>query len=193
MCGRYYIPEESDFSDISEMIRQLKLHYKDSPVLPEMKLGEIFPSDIVPAVTKDSQELMKWGFPGFGGKGLVINARAETVNEKPMFKKKFEAQRCLLPAGYYFEWKTDGAKKQKYAIRQKEPIYMAGLFKLDESSKVPLFVILTRSASSELDFIHNRMPVIMPKDMREQWLNYKIGAKELLQIPSGKFEYENVG
>jgi len=193
MCGRYYIPEENDFSDISEMIRQLKLNYKDSLVLPEMKLGEIFPSDIVPAITKDSPELMKWGFSGFGGKGLIINARAETVNEKPMFKKKFAAQRCLLPAGNYFEWKTDGAKKQKYAIRQKESIYMAGLYQIDESSKVPLFVIITRPASSELDFIHNRMPVILPKDLREMWLDCKVDDKELLQISSGKFEYESIG
>jgi len=193
MCGRYYIPDENDFSDIGEMIRQLKIYYKDSPLLTQMKQGEIFPTDIVPAITNAAPQLMKWGFEGFGGKGLIINARAETVSEKPMFRKSFNAQRCLIPAAYYFEWKKDGAKKQKYAIRQNEPIYMAGLYQLDEISQLPLFVIMTRAASAELSIIHERMPVILPQDIREKWLDCKISAQELMNISSGKFEFESVG
>jgi putative SOS response-associated peptidase YedK len=193
MCGRYYIPDENGFADIGEMMRQLKIFYKDSPLLSQMKQGEIFPTDIVPAITNTAPQLMKWGFEGFGGKGLIINARAETVSEKPMFRKQFAAQRCLLPAANYFEWKKDGTKKQKYSIRQKEPIYMAGLYQLDEISQLPLFVILTRAASTELSFLHDRMPVILPRDMREKWLDCKINAQELMNIPEGKFEYESVG
>lgn len=193
MCGRYYIPEGNEFSDIDEMLMQIRTIYKDSPILPQMKQGEIFPTDIVPVITNEAPRLMKWGFEGFGGKGLVINARAETVSEKPMFRKQFASSRCLLPASNYYEWKKDGTKKTKYSIWQNEPIYMAGLFQLDEQFQLPLFVILTRAASPELSFIHERMPVILPKDLREKWLENKLGAQELMDIPNGKFEYESVG
>jgi putative SOS response-associated peptidase YedK len=124
--------------------------------------------------------------------GIVINARLETAAEKPMFKKSFSAQRCLVPAGYYFEWQKDGAKKQKYAIKTKEPIYMAGLWQTSNTEPIPLFVILTRPASSELKFIHDRMPVILPKDAHGDWLCGRLSTKDLENIPSEHFICESM-
>jgi putative SOS response-associated peptidase YedK len=168
MCGRDYVPDENDFDDFN--------------VLNEMKRGEIFPADIVPAIAPKTPELMKWGFSRYHKRGLVINARLETAGEKPMFKKLFAMQRCLLPASHYFEWKKDGAKKEKYAIGLRGPIYMAGLFRVEDASAVPLFVILTRPAVSSVAFIHDRMPVIIPADARECWLRGDLSAREVFDI-----------
>ncbi|MFB0919839.1 MAG: SOS response-associated peptidase, partial [Oscillospiraceae bacterium] len=136
-----------------------------------MKMGEVFPTDIAPVITAVSPQLMQWGFSGFGGKGIIINARLESADTKPMFKRAFQSQRCLVPAGWYFEWKKDGAKKEKYAIRAKEPIFMAGLYQTEEGSEIPRFIILTRPAAPELAIIHDRMPVILPQSMQGDWLN----------------------
>jgi len=192
MCGRYYIPDD-DFSEIITLVDQIKEDKKGSPILGEMKLGEIFPTDIVPVVTSKSPQLMKWGFSRFDGKGIIINARMESASEKAMFKYPYQSQRCLIPAGYYFEWKKDGSKKQKYAIKQRKPIYMAGLYQMEKTSDIPLFVILTRPALSEIEFIHDRMPVILPEDVREKWLSGKIGAPEITNIDLGTLEYESIG
>ncbi len=193
MCGRYYIPEGHEFADINAMLDLIKSSYVGTAALAQMKQGEIFPTDIVPIITQEAPKLMKWGFEGFGGKGRIINARLETAAEKPMFKKPFAAQRCLVPAAYYFEWKKDGAKKEKFAIKQSQPIYMAGLWQMEQSDSHPLFVILTREASPELRFIHDRMPVILPKQERENWLSGKMSAKETAEYSEEHFSFESVG
>ena len=177
MCGRYYIPDGIDIIDV--IIEAIREKHKDSNVLGQMKLGEVFPTEIAPVVTAVSPQLMQWGFSGFGGKGIIINARLESADTKPMFKKAFNSQRCLVPAGWYFEWKKDGTKKEKYAIRAKEPLFMAGLYQVEEGAELPRFVILTRPAAPELAFIHDRMPVIVSRDRQKNWLNGNIGAGEL--------------
>ena len=173
MCGRYYIPDGIDIIDV--IIEAIREKHKDSNVLGQMKLGEVFPTDIAPVITAVSPQLMQWGFSGVSGKGIVINARLESADTKPMFRKAFHSQRCLVPAGWYFEWRKDGAKKEKYAIRGKEPLFMAGLYQTEEGSELPRFVILTRPAAPELSLIHDRMPVIIPKAKQTEWLSGKIG------------------
>lgn len=190
MCGRYYIPDGIDIIDV--IIEAIREKHKDSNVLGQMKLGEVFPTDIAPVITVVSPQLMKWGFSGFGGKGIIINARLESADTKPMFKRAFNSQRCLVPAGWYFEWKKVGAKKEKYAIRAKEPLFMAGLYQTEEGAGLPRFVILTRPASPELSFIHDRMPVIIPNTAQPAWLEGKIGIMDLNAAEMVQLEYEAV-
>ena len=92
-----------------------------------------------------------------------------------MFRKAYACQRCLIPASNYFEWLKDGAQKQKYSIGLGKPFYMAGLYKEITVSPMPLFVILTRQAAPGIDFIHDRMPVILTRDLRKRWINYDLG------------------
>lgn len=171
MCGRYFIETDAEEIIIKEILDQVNEKYNGMPEQSEMRTGEIFPTNIVPVLTRKEPVLMKWGFPRFDGKGQIINARLETAAEKPMFRKSFDTMRCLVPASYYFEWETVGTKKQKYAIGTNEPIFMAGLYKYDSLLRLPLFVILTRPAAQELAFIHDRMPVILPGDTHKKWLN----------------------
>ncbi|MBP8641290.1 MAG: SOS response-associated peptidase [Oscillospiraceae bacterium] len=192
MCGRYYIPEGNEYADINSILDLIKRAYTGSPALAKMKQGEIFPTEIVPVITKEAPQLMKWGFVGFNGKGLVINARLETAAEKPMFKMPFSSHRCLIPAGYYYEWKKEGSQKQKFAIMQKDPIYMAGLYQIVEAESLPLFVILTREASSDIRFIHDRMPVILSKEVRDKWLSGQLNVQQTTEYSEERFTYDRV-
>jgi putative SOS response-associated peptidase YedK len=193
MCGRYYIPPEDDDSGFLELLEQLRQKFKDSPLLPEMRLGEIYPTNIVPIVASGAPALMKWGFSRIDGKGQIINARLETAAEKPMFKGSYERRRCLVPAGYYFEWLKDGAIKQKYAIGTGAPITFAGLYQSEQGSPLPQFVILTRPAAPGIAFIHDRMPVIVPEYVRKKWLAEAVDTRELLAVSDVGMKYREAG
>ena len=137
--------------------------------------GEIFPSAVLPvlAVNKAGEQRvfpMTWGFSG--PKGLLINARAETAAEKPAFRESWAAHRCVIPASWYFEWEHDEKKKagQKYALRPEEQslVWLAGLYRMEEG--LPVFVILTRPADESVAWMHDRMPVMLPRAEIGGWI-----------------------
>ena len=171
MCGRYFI--EIDEKELQEIANKIE---KDARICPGQLTiktsGDIFPADIVPVQTGPGRyQAMKWGFTGFDGKP-VINARSETAREKPMFKQSMYKRRCLIPASGYYEWQRDGDKKIKYQFFISDsPMYFAGCWRQDNNSPLCTFVILTKAASGGLEAIHTRMPVIIPKDFFEVWLN----------------------
>ena len=170
MCGRYYIDADDD--TIAKLIAQIAAG-PDGERLMDMKLGEIYPTNVVP-VLADRPRLMQWGFARYDGGGKVINARSETALQKPMFSKATRERRCLLPATNYFEWKRIGSdKKEKNAISLPTggPLYMAGIYREEKTSPIPVFVILTREAVIGLAHIHDRMPVIFPQAAQREWLS----------------------
>ena len=137
--------------------------------------GEIFPSAVLPvlAVSRTGEQRvfpMKWGF--CGTRGLLINARAETAAEKPTFRESWAQHRCVIPASWYFEWEHDEKKRagQKYAIRAEagELIWLAGLYRMEEG--LPVFVVLTRPADEKLLWMHDRMPVLLPREEVSAWI-----------------------
>jgi len=191
MCGRFYLDPEQE-KEIKEIIEEISNKYKDTPELAAMKTGEIYPTDIVPVITAEAPMLMKWSFTGFGGKGQIINARSETAAEKPMFRESFISKRCLIPASHYFEWKKRGTHKQKYAIGLGETLFLAGLYRVEPKEMLPRFVILTRPAAPRLEFIHDRMPVILPKDSHELWLNNLLDSNLLISKSIEDLQYEPI-
>ncbi|MEL4105634.1 SOS response-associated peptidase [Oscillospiraceae bacterium WX1] len=192
MCGRYYIPPEDDDAGFQALLEHLGSAYHASPLLAQMKRGEILPTDIAPVVTADNIILMAWGFPRFDGKGVLINARLETAAEKPMFKKAYGSQRCLVPAAHYFEWRKDGVKKQKFALGTGDIIYMAGLYRFEQGQPLPSFVILTRPAAHDISFIHDRMPIILPEPFQKHWLSDPMDAAALLEASGENISYKAV-
>lgn len=179
MCGWYYIREEDSASDLQEIIDQL--NRKGQTV----KTGEIFPSDTVPVIANSkilqpSPFAMTWGFTMPDGK-LIINARSETAAEKPMFRDGMQQRRCLLPASHYFEWEKRQREKIKYAIKPSgsDMLFMAGLYRI-EGNKAR-FTILTRTPADNISFIHDRMPVILPKEAMRDWLNPKYAADDVIR------------
>lgn len=170
MCGRYYI-DPQDY----ELARLLEGQEDLAPGLKTK--GEIFPSDLVPVRTGLSEfRPMRWGFTGIH-KGLVINARSETAEEKPLFRQAMRDRRCLIPASGYYEWQTINGKKEKYAFfLPHEPLYLAACYRKEAQDRLDHFVILTRQAPPDLGLIHPRMPVIIPPHLLDTWLNQSTAA-----------------
>jgi putative SOS response-associated peptidase YedK len=176
-----------------KIIAEIERKLKDDPDGIHIKQGEIFPTDIVPAIANSKMHTvepfaMKWGFSRFDGSKVVINARSETAMEKAMFRQPMMERRCLIPASNYFEWQAVDGKKVKHAIRDPESplLYMAGCYRWEKDSKLPLFVILTRDAAPGLKYIHSRMPVILPGESREAWLSGTADITGVLNTAMGE-------
>ena len=197
MCGRFY----TDFDDAQyrEMLAMLYLRSEREAGLLMLKNGEVFPTDQVAALDAAGPRAMRWGFARFDGKGKVINARSESVLEKTMFRAPMLTQaqtaqsgRCLIPASAYFEWETREKQKIKYKLRPaKEGLFtFAGLYRSEAGSDTPVFVILTAPAAQGISFIHDRMPLILPPEQREAWLNQPDAAAHLLAEGTQEIVYE---
>jgi putative SOS response-associated peptidase YedK len=115
----------------------------------------------------------------------MINARAETLSEKPNFRKPFQNQRCLILANGFYEWKKEGDIKQPYYIRLKsgKPFAFAGLWeKWTQSGHDPLFscTIITTEANDLLASLHQRMPVILQPNHYQLWLDSGVSKSDRL-------------
>lgn len=187
MCGRYVLPVDRDIVEIREILDGINRKYKDTKVAP----GEIYPTNTAPVLLPGSGGFsprpMSWGFPQWKGPGVIINARAETVLQKPLFRQAFLSRRCVVPSAGFFEWaKKEGVpKKEKYLFTLPgEPVlYMAGLYN-ESPEGLPRFVILTAAANSSMSEIHDRMPVILRKSELSSWIRSSQKASEYLaRIP----------
>jgi len=132
-----------------------------------------------------------WGFVPSWGKDLkegykMINARAETVAEKPSFRQAFSRHRCLVVADGFYEWKKVGGKKIPVYVRLKngKPFGMAGLYNLwnsPDGEQVCTSTIITTEANDVVRPIHDRMPVILAPNATGLWLDPSVHEKEKLQ------------
>ena len=122
---------------------------------------------------------MKWGYQLPDGK-LIFNARSETAAQKAMFADGMRQRRCLVPADSYYEWQKTGQGKKKYEIAPTDVngFFLAGIYRIEQGR--PVFSILTKDPVESIAFIHNRMPVILPKDAMTDWLNPKYNGIEIL-------------
>ena len=167
--------------------------------------GEIFPSEEAPVIIYNPQKdkkrrlgLMKWGFKLPFSSNLIINARSESVDEKPTFKKSFQKKRCIVPAGAFFEWSGPEGNKNKHKItlESQEIFALAGIYdKLtaDQEEETWAFTIITTEANSQLADIHSRMPAILTEPEVDSWLdpeNKPARAKELLRPYEGQLIIE---
>lgn len=143
--------------------------------------------------------LVRWGFiPGWAksvppGKPL-INARAETVMEKPSFRNAFRRRRCLVPADGYYEWSGETGKKVPYFVtREREALFaLAGLWEhwmAPDGSEIETAILMTVSPNRELAAIHDRMPVVIEAQDHETWLTGEpeAAARLLRAAPDGSF------
>jgi putative SOS response-associated peptidase YedK len=139
---------------------------------------------------KNKLATCRWGFAPTWAKDLkegykMINARAETVAEKPSFRQAFIRHRCLVVADGFYEWKNESGKKTPVYVRMKngKPFGMAGLYNLwtsPEGEQVCTSTIITTDANESLRHVHDRMPVIAPPDKYDLWLNPDVDEKEKL-------------
>ena len=182
MCGRYWIDDGRDCVELGEIIEQVNRRPSAGTVKTS---GEIFPTDVAPVIASSKRLVpeafaMGWGY-GLGDGRRIINARSETAGELPLFRDGIFRRRCAVPANRYFEWERSGGKRTKYAIRPEGGglFYLAGLYRIADGR--PEFVILTREPAQSIAFIHDRMPVILPRELVADWTNPRYDAGELLR------------
>lgn len=156
----------------------------------------VAPGSNLPVVRRDDDgegfvlHCMKWGLiPSFTKKNekpdfyKMFNARSESVTEKASFRRLLPKSRCLVAVEGFYEWKKDGSKKQPYYIHFKDgrPLVFAALYDTWQSSEGEIlytFTILTTSSSSALEWLHDRMPVILgDKESSDAWLNGSSSSK----------------
>ena len=149
--------------------------------------------DIAIVVNEDGANRLavcRWGFVPAWGKELndgykMINARAETIAEKPSFRQAFSRHRCLVVADGFYEWKSEGGKKRPYYIHRADgkPFGMAGLYNRwtsPDGVQICTSTIITTEANETLKPIHDRMPVIMQPGTYDLWLDPSVREKDKL-------------
>jgi len=120
------------------------------------------------------QQDTEWGIKPTWAKRLIINAQAETVNEKKTFHHAMQNHRCLVPCNGWFEWRDEGApRKQQYLFSHSnnKPFYMAGIW---FPADIPQLVTLTTEPNAICRPYHDRMPVIIPASKASLWLEGNI-------------------
>lgn len=167
MCGRYSLFDDQDNAEIRQIIAEVNRKYPDQPI----RTGEIFPTNTVPVLTVDGSEIIPkplvWGFPKYTGSGVIINARAETAEEKKTFRQNLFASRCIVPSTGFYEW-DEHKKKYLFRLPSEQTLYMAGISK--EYDGIQRYVILTTAANDSMKNVHHRMPVILPRDKLHMWM-----------------------
>jgi putative SOS response-associated peptidase YedK len=202
MCGRFVITSSP------EALRRL-FGYTEQPNLPARY--NIAPTQPVPVVLAERSGrkfmLMRWGFVPAWAKdpkkfGLVINARSESVTEKPAFKNAIRRRRCLIPADGYYEWHEIGARKRPLFVypANREPIAFAALWETwigPNGEEVDTVAIVTTAASKDLASLHPRMPVTIEPKAHEIWLDChnveaEVATSLLIAPPQGMFAWHEV-
>ena len=176
MCGRYAV------TSAPEAIRGL-FGYPEQPNFPpRFNVAPTQPIAVVRLMEGKRQfALVRWGLLPSWVKdpknfSLLINARGESVMDKPAFEAAMKRRRCLVPADGFYEWKTIGTRKQPYFVRAKSgaPLAFAGLWETwtgPNGEEMETAAIVTTRANRMLADIHDRMPVVVPPDAFDLWLN----------------------
>lgn len=187
MCGRYDI-----HSDIKIVETRFGVIYTDEPLAPHYNAA---PSQYLPVIRSDAPAHLsraQWGFLPHWKKPdtalrAMINARAETIEQKPLFRAAFKKSRCLIPADAFYEWRRCGSRKIPYRIGLKtdEPFAFAGIWDTYTDAlgiSTPTFAILTTSSNALLTTIHDRMPVILHQEDEHDWLNPLLALEDAKQM-----------
>lgn len=186
MCGRFVMT--SDLSVISE-----EFHVREITYNPTQSYN-IAPGNTIAAIVNDGVNRLvpfKWGLipswakdQSIGNK--LINARGETVGEKPSFRAAFGKRRCLIVANGFYEWQktADGKIPFYVGLKSDRPFGFAGLFETwmsPEGKELSTCTIITTEANDLMKPIHDRMPVIVPKDQEILWLEPGTKDKNILR------------
>ncbi|MBX3086386.1 MAG: SOS response-associated peptidase [Anaerolineae bacterium] len=176
MCGRYTLTATPD---------QLALHFDATLPQDFSPRFNAAPTQQLPVLlNKDPHqfEMLRWGLVPSWSKGIdnkysMINARSETLTEKPSFKKALEQRRCIVPADSFYEWKKldDGTKQpMRITLKDEDLFAFAGLWdtwKSPDGGIIRSFTIITTDANDLMRPIHDRMPVILSREAEKRWLD----------------------
>ncbi len=177
MCGRKTLTK-----DMQSIIEELAIEEWENPdnYLPNYNIAPTQNSPILIYKDKRIIKPMRWGLipswakdDKFGAR--MINARIETLLEKPSYRNLVSSNRCIIIADGYYEWKKDGDRKIPYYFKDpnNKLLTLAGLYDLwkhTDGYLVPSYTVITKEAQNDISIIHNRMPVILPQEHLDEWL-----------------------
>ncbi|HET8628450.1 MAG TPA: SOS response-associated peptidase [Thermomicrobiales bacterium] len=179
MCGRFvqqYAPEIPDrFGATPTPAAQQLVLTPRYNVAPTQAVAAV----LEPAAGERVVDALRWGLEPRrgGGKAMTIfNARAETLLERPMFRRLLPSRRCLVPADGFFEWERVGGTKVPwlYRVADGAPFAFAGLYDRwtgPDGAEVVACTVLTTAPNELVAPVHNRMPVILPREVEAEWLD----------------------
>lgn len=164
MCGRFQVDEKME-EELRKIVQEID-HRRQKG-----KTGDIYPASLAPVLAGKEKHLsleeMRWGFPQYQKRGLLINARAESVLEKRTFKDSILHRRCIIPGRCFYEWDKE---KNKVTFRKEHDalLYMAGFYNVFEGEN--RFIILTTGANDSVKEVHERMPLLLNESELESWV-----------------------
>jgi putative SOS response-associated peptidase YedK len=184
MCGRYTLR-----TPVDSVAEAFEIEEYPSSITPNYNIA---PTQEVAAVVEEDEkrklEMLHWGLipswakdPSIGNK--MINARAETVAEKPSFRRAFKVHRCLILADGFYEWKKTDGGKQPYHVKMEDGslFAFAGLWETwQNGEEIRSCTIITTDANDLMSEIHHRMPVILHPEDYAMWLDHDFEEKEVL-------------
>lgn len=196
MCGRFTIVPTINFYERFSLAA-------GPEVSPRYNVA---PGQEVPVITREDRNRtvpMIWGFVPSSAKDPVagramINARAETLLERPAFRGAVQKNRCLVPASGFYEWKREGARRVPFYIHLKTTslFSFAGLYEIGRNAggrEIATFTVITTEPNSLVAGLHDRMPAILPREREENWIRAGgVGSADLSGIlapyPAGEME-----
>jgi putative SOS response-associated peptidase YedK len=195
MCGRFTFQPTEAFYERFEISKRL-----DS-LVPRYNIA---PGQMVPVIIANRPRrivFMRWGLIPHWAKDektayKMINARVETLTQRPAFHSLLSHNRCLVPASGFYEWKGEGRDKTPYYIHpQSEPFFaFAGLYDVwtkPDGEALYTFTIITTDADEYMARLHNRMPIILAKELEDAWLDSELTrAQDVLDVLSRSTDLE---
>ncbi len=173
MCGRFSI-----FAELDDLADQFRFNpaWLEADYRPSWNVGPTAPILVIKAEGDHrTGGVMRWGFvfpsrkAGGGSSRPLFNARSETLTERPAFRTAFANRRCLVPVNGFYEWQGQGDARMPLWIhrRDEKPFALAGIYRAgpDEAA-----CVITCAPNSLMEYIHNRMPVILTEDDYDAWL-----------------------
>lgn len=199
MCGRY-----ASSRDARDLVDAFEVEEPPEQVLPPS--WNVAPTDPVYAVVerhdRRALRVFRWGLvPSWSkdpkGAARLINARRETVATKPAFRAAYQRRRCLVPADGYYEWQRDGDRKQPWFLTSRDgaPLAMAGLYEVwtppGSEDRLWTCTVITTDAADELGHIHDRTPLLVPREAWARWLDPEVedpGQELLVPAVGGELD-----
>ena len=204
MCGRFSLTTPGELIAETfglEEVPELQPRYNIAPTQPVLAVR-------LPAPAGDRELVpLRWGLLGPGLRDPaqgppLINARAETAARKPAFREAFRGRRCLVPADAFYEWRRSGAQRQpvRYSLTGGSVFALAGLWgpaTLPDTGTLGSCVVLTTEPNALVAEVHDRMPVILPREAWARWLDPTPASPEELlallgTLPAGAMRARDV-
>src|SRR5919108_3290276 len=187
MCGRFSVAYDREVLEA-----RFQAAFDESLFQPRYNAA---PSQALPVILNTEPDTIKrlaWGLRPAWARSIskkdgIINVRAETLRERPTFKKDLAERRCLVLADSFYEWKKAGKQKIPYriALKSGEPFAFAGIWEENidaDGQPLKTFAIITTGANPLVGLVHDRMPVILRQETERQWINSAIPEDKVVQL-----------